>query len=366
VDELSLQVRLANALVSYVRYIGKALWPQNLAVFYPHPGDALPLWQAVGAGAVLLGISLAVVRTARRQPHFLVGWLWYLGTLVPVIGLVQVGGQAMADRYTYVPLIGLFIMVCWGIPVRLLNSRFSRVVLATAVGILLSFLTGSTWKQLGHWRSTIALFAHALEVTSGNYVAHDSLGNALARRGRTAEALEHYEAALQIKPNAATTHNNLGLALLETGRLERAIVHLYTAIRLQPDSAEAHNNLAVALARREKLSEASKHYAIALRLKPDYKEAHSNLGNILARQGKLRQAVAQFNRALEVDPSDPEVYNNLGVALARQGKLEEAVQHFRTALRFQPVYPEARANLGLALEQLDVRRPISPAPGAPP
>lgn len=209
---LPLDVRIANALVSYVGYIGKMIWPQHLAIFYPHPG-ALPTWQVVGAGLLLLSLSIILLRAAGRFPYLGVGWLWYLGTLVPVIGLVQVGDQAMADRYTYVPLIGLFVLIAWGIPDLMARWRYRQIALTISAVIVVFCCTVSTWSHVKHWRNGTALFTHAVNVTADNALAHDGLGFALARQGRLDEAIAHYSEALRIKPGYAKARYNLEHAL---------------------------------------------------------------------------------------------------------------------------------------------------------
>ena len=345
-----IKIRVANALVSYVSYMIKMIWPQNLAIFYPHPGHSLPMWQAVAAGLLLLLISIAVIRAGRRQPYLAVGWFWYLGTLVPVIGLVQVGAQAMADRYTYIPLIGLFIMVVWGVPELLARYHFQRTVLATLAIILLVTFTLVSKRQVRHWQNSLTLFQHAAEVTDDNYVAHDSLGNALAQQGMLDQAIIHYRESLRIKPNLVNTHNNLGVALLQQGEINRAMEQYYQALRLKPDSAETHNNLGVALFTVGELDQAIHHYLRAIKLDPSFGKAHNNLGNALARKGKLDEAISHYSRALELKLNYPEAHNNLGVALAQQGKMDEAIVQFDQALQLKPDYAQARANLVYARE----------------
>jgi len=347
-----IKIRVANALFSYVSYMVKMIWPQNLAVFYPHPGQSLPMWQAAAAGLLLLLISIAVIRAGRRQSYLPVGWLWYLGTLVPVIGLVQVGAQAMADRYTYVPLIGLFIMAAWGVPELLAKYRFQRTVLATLATILLVTLTLVSKRQVRHWQNSLTLFQHAVEVTADNYLAHDSLGNALAQQGMLDQAIVHYREALRIKSNLVNTHNNLGVALLQQGEINRAMAQYYQALRLKPDSAETHNNLGVALFTVGQLDQAIGHYLTAIKLDPNFGKAYNNLGNALARQGKLDEAFSQYYKALELKANYPEAHNNLGVALAQQEKLREAIAHFRRALQLRPDYAQARSNLDNAIALL--------------
>ena len=350
-ESFSLENRVANALVSYVSYIGKMIWPHPLAVLYPHPGMA-PMWQVAGAVLFLAGVTALVVRLARRYPYLAVGWLWYLGTLVPVIGLVQVGSQAMADRYTYVPLIGLFIMIAWGVPDILAGWRHRKTVLAISAGLLLSIFMVVTSLQIQHWHDSITLFNHTLKVTTRNFVVHNVLGNALALQGRQEEAIAHYAEALRINSQYADAHNNLGNLLARQGKQEEAIAHYAEALRINPQFAEAHYNLGNLLARQGKQEEVFAHYAEALRINPQYADAHNNLGNLLAHQGKQEEAIAHYAEALRINPQDAEAHYNLGIALARQGRQEEAIAHYAEALRINPKFAEAHYNLGnlLALQ----------------
>jgi tetratricopeptide (TPR) repeat protein len=345
------KIRVANALLSYFRYMVKMVWPQNLAVFYPHPGQNVPMWQAAAAGLLLLLISIVVIRAARRQPYLPVGWFWYIGTLVPVIGLVQVGAQAMADRYTYVPLIGLFVMVAWGVPDLLAGWRYSKPALASVATLLLATLMVCTSLQIKHWENGLTLFEHTLRVTSNNSQIHNNLGNVLTKKGRLQEAISHYSKALEINPHYAAAHSNLGVALAGQGRLEDAITHYSAALRLRPQSPQTHNNLGVALYGLGDLPGAIENYTSAVHLKPDYAEAHNNLGNGLAQQGRLTEAEVHYGKALTIKPDYPEAHNNLGVALARQGKFNAAINHFAQALRLKDDYTQARVNLELALEE---------------
>jgi Flp pilus assembly protein TadD len=351
-DIYPVKIRIANTLVSYVSYIGKMIWPQNLAVFYPHPGQSLTVWQAALAGLLLVVVSVVVIGARRRYPYLLVGWLWYVGTLVPVIGLVQVGMQAMADRYTYVPLIGLFIIIAWGVPDLLAKWRYRRAIITTSVGILISAMTICTWLQVRHWKSSITLFEHALQVTPKNHVAHNNLGNALEQQDRVDEAIRHLSEALELKPDFAGAHNNLGNALAKQGNFNEAVAHFSKAIQLKPDFAGAHLNLGNALEHQDRVDEAIFHFARALQHKPDFAEAYYNMGNALARQGKLNEAVSHFSKALQFKPYFAEAHNNLGTILARQGELNEAIFHFSEALRLKPDYLQARANLDLTLQMV--------------
>jgi tetratricopeptide (TPR) repeat protein len=349
VERLELPLRLANGLVSYVGYIFKMIWPQDLAAFYPHQGINLHMWQVVGAGLLLLAVSIAVIRTARSRPYLLVGWLWYLGTLVPVIGVVQVGGQAMADRYTYVPLIGLFIMIAWSIPDLLAGWRYRRLALSLATGVLIPALMLGSWLQVRYWQNDITLFQHNLEVTTRNHVAHNILGAGLTNQGEIEEAVTHLETALRLAPQYAEAWYNLGIALAHLGKLEEAADHYDKAVQIQPKFAKAHNNLGNTLVRLGKVEEAITHYTEALQLKPKWAEVHNNLGNAMVVQWKIEEATAHYAKAVELKPDYADAHNNLAVALTRQGRFEEATVHYLEALRLKPGSAETHNNFGVAL-----------------
>jgi tetratricopeptide (TPR) repeat protein len=301
--------------------MGKMIWPLDLAVFYPHPGSELQIWKPVAAGLFLLIVSTVALRVAHRCQYVLVGWLWYLGTLVPVIGLVQVGEQAMADRYTYVPLIGLFIAVVWGFADLGKGWRSRRWLISVTAAVMLLALMAGSWLQVGYWKDSIKLFQHTLDVTSNNYVAHYTLGNALALQGNLTGSVTHYNKALRINPNFAEAHNNLGNALALQGNLTRAISHYNKALHINPDHAEAHRNLGVALDRQGRHQEALQHYAEALRINPHDAQSHNNLGVALAEQGRLKEAVVHFTEALKIDPSFKEAQRNLELS---QGLIEKS------------------------------------------
>jgi Tfp pilus assembly protein PilF len=314
------KLRIANGLVSVVAYMGKMIWPQDLAVFYPHPVSDLQIWKPVVAGLFLLILSTVALWVAQRCRYVLVGWLWYLGTLVPVIGLVQVGEQAMADRYTYVPLIGLFIVVVWGFADLVKGWRSRRWVVSVSAAVMVLTLMAGSWLQVTHWKNSIKLFKHALDVTTNNYVAHYTLGNALALQGNLTGSVSHYNKALQIHPNFAEAHNNLGNALALQGNLTGAISHYNKALQINPDHAEAHRNLAVGLDRQGRHQEAIQHYAEVLRISPHDAQSHNNLGVALAEQGRLKEAVAHFTEALRIDPNFKEAQRNLDLSLGLMHK----------------------------------------------
>jgi protein O-mannosyl-transferase len=335
-------------------------------VFYPYPRE-LPVWQIALSALLLAGVSILVLRERRSRPYLAVGWLWYLGTLVPVIGLIQVGAQARADRYTYLPMVGLSIMLAWGL--RELLPGKAAIAGALAAGLACAVVCEA---QIQYWRNSETLFRHALDVTSGNYLAHHNLGVALAEEGRVPEAIEQYQAALRIEPDAANVQTDYGNALAKSGRAPEAIAHYEAALRVLPDSPITHNDLANALAAIPgRMPQAIAEYQTALRLKPDYEEARNNLAQVessgaemqynmgvdLARSGKPEAAVAHFEEALRIKPDYVDAHNNLGVVLAGEGRTQAAIPHFEAALRIDPNSVDAHVNLGIALSGIPGRMP---------
>lgn len=347
--------RIANALVAYVVYLQKTFWPVNLAVFYPFP-EALPGWQMLGAALIMALISVVVVAAARRWPFLPVGWFWYVGILVPVIGIVQVGTHALADRYTYIPLIGLFVMAAWGVPELLKKWRYGKAALIAATTLILAGLTAVTWTQTGHWRNSITLFEHALKVTDRNDLAHNNLGIALRGAGKVAEAESHYREALRIRPDSEQAHFNLGNLLFAGGRADDAISHYQAALRIRPGYENAHVNLGAALMSRGLYGQAVVHYRKAISLGNADAGVYYSLGAALAATGQMGEATVQLRQAILASPAFAEAHNELGRVLAMQGKTQEGIVHFREALRLKPGYAAADHNLRLALENLGRKR----------
>jgi protein O-mannosyl-transferase len=287
VEQYPLPLRLANALMSYFRYLRKAVWPNDLAMYYPYP-DAWPLAQVTGAALLLAALSFLAVRLIGRRPYLAVGWLWYMGTLVPVIGLVQVSHHAMADRYSYVPLIGLFVVIAWGVPELLAGVRGGRWVLSAGAAAVVVLCAVAGRRQVAYWENNMTLNQHALAVTANNFMAHENLGAAFDHQGRFDEALVQFELAFKTEcarrfnPDLACIRYDLGTALARKGRLGEAETHLLRALEMQPNIARIHHNLGSLLALEGKLDEAIAHYQQALRLKPDYAEVRRDLANVLA------------------------------------------------------------------------------------
>jgi tetratricopeptide (TPR) repeat protein len=379
---ISFSQRIANAFVSCARYIGKMFWPLDLSVLYPHPGD-WPRWQVAGSALLVLAVSVVAMLLVRKRPYVAVGWFWFLGCLIPVIGLIQVGVQSMADRYTYVPIIGLWTALVWWmcdvIPASLARDRGCAI----GAGFVLAGCVVVTARQIRFWHDSESLFRRAVAVTSRNYLAYNNLGYYLAGRGQVeealvnyrkaieinpvyddalnnigyalagqkkpAEAIPYYEEALRIRPNHVEVHNNLGNALSEIGQIPAAIAHYRFVLREKPDHADAHNNLGIALAMQGKLDEAIEHFHAALKYKPKYASAHSNLGNAYAVQRKFDEAIAEYRESLRLNPRDAQAHNNLGNVLAEQNRLAEAIEQYAEALRLNQNNPEAQFNLGMTL-----------------
>lgn len=341
-------IRLKNGVVSYAVYLMKTFWPSSLAVYYPHPGD-LPLWKVAGASLLLIAISWFTIRNARRHSYIPVGWLWYLGTLVPVIGLVQVGGQAMADRYSYVPLIGVFIAVSWGIPELVARLRGPNWIPPAFGGATVAVLAVLTVLQVTHWRTTETLFEHALLVTKENALAHSNLGAEYAKRGRKEEAVRHFLEALRIDPADAVSHNNLGVILDEEGNPEQALKHFREAIRAKPRFALAHANLGETLFRLGNLPEAIDHLREAVEWNPDDPEARAHLGDALETQGDLLEASVQYREAVHLREKDVAVRLKLALLLTKLGNFEESERQYRDVLRALPENVTAWLNLGTSL-----------------
>ena len=347
-ETLPLGARGANALISYCRYLGKMFWPTDLAVFYPHPGH-WPIWEVLLAGVLLLGISVLLIAQWRRYPFLLMGWLWYCGTLLPVIGLVQSGEQAMADRFTYLPSLGLLIVIIWG-AYELARRWWHHVIALSVMGSAAIILClGLTRQQIGYWMDGETLFRHAVEVTKTNYLAHLNLGNALGIKGQIDGAFSQYEEALRLKPGDADAQNNLGIVLFKKGQIDEAIRQYREAIRVKPDDAKTHCNLGTALGRKGQTDEALGQFQEAIRLKPDYAEARNKLGTALLERGQTGEAIRQFQEAIRLEPDDADAHNNLGTAFLNSGQIDEAIPQLQEAIRLKPDDAEVRNKLGAAL-----------------
>jgi tetratricopeptide (TPR) repeat protein len=347
--QLPFPARVLNAIMSYISYIYKIFWPVDLAVFYPYEDPFLQL-PAASSLLILIAITIIVIYTIKKLPFLFVGWFWYLGTLVPVIGLMQVGRQAMADRYTYLPSIGIGIMLVWGIVYLLPKEKLRKIILIPASIIILSVLTFLTWQQSGYWKNSIELFNHTLQVTKNNDLAHYNLADALNKQGKVEEAIVHYREAITINPYHDSAHCNLGVTLAAEGKTEEAITHYLAAIKINPLQYAAHSNLGIALAAEGKTEEAIAHYLTAIKINPDYADAHYNLANLLLKQGKIDQAIGHYLEAVKINPDHDNAHYNLADVLVKQGKIDQAVEHFREAVRINPSFASLN-NLGVNLER---------------
>jgi protein O-mannosyl-transferase len=308
----SLSNRLGNAVASCLVYLGQMVWPARLAVLYPFPHHGAPAWKVALAGTLLAGFSATAWAARRTQPWLLVGWVWYLVMLLPVAGIIQAGTQAHADRYTYLPQIGIYVAVTWLVAQWQLN----RMVVG---GLMTAVIAGSmfcAWKQASYWRDSQTLWAHTLACTADNEVAQYSLGNALLQNGEVDEAIAHFQTALQINPDNAETHYNLANALAQRGREDEAIIHYQRALQIDPDCVQAHVNYGGLLLQRGKVDEAIAHFQKTLDIKPDFAPAHDNLGNALLQKGRVSEAIAHFQKALQLQPANPTIQNNLAWILA--------------------------------------------------
>ena len=317
--------RIQNAVATYVIYIWETLWPARLAVFYPHPNDTLTIWEILLAIGLLLAMTIAAIIFRRKRPYLFTGWFWYVGMLLPVIGLVQVGEQGHADRYTYLPHIGLFVLAVWLVAdVTAVSQRRSRVVLPAAVIIVVLALAWASFIQTSYWRNSETLWTHALAVTSNNDVAHNNLGYLCANRGELEKAISHFEAASRIRSIKLDPHYNVGSAFVQM-------------------------NLADALAQKGRSDQAMVHYDEAIRLLPNYADAYYNRGNVLFAKGRVDEAIADWEKTLQIQPNDADARTSLGNAFLRRGSLKEAVVQYENAMALAPEDPHSRINIAWVL-----------------
>ena len=377
--EISVGARLGNSLLGYGLYLKKMVWPVDLAVIYPLSRNALSSWPVILSAVVLAAITVVVWRRREGSRYLVVGWCWYLGTLVPVNGLLQSGFQAMADRYSYVPLIGIFIMLSWGGVEILGDQKQGRKWLAGTAGCVLLTLALLTRVQLSYWQDTTTLFEHTVQVTANNHIAHYILATGLLKRGELEEATEHLQEAvrinpknymaqtvlgqvmagegafekaeeilsqaLRLSPGHAEPHSGMGFLRLRQGRLAEAAGYFTEALKYNSQLAEAHNYLGFLQASEGRLEEALEHLSQALEIDPELIEAQRNLGNVLSQQGKNDEAIESFGRVLELAPDDAMTHNNLGAVLLQEGEIDEAIRHFSEAVRIDPDYRTAQENL---------------------
>jgi len=300
-DVQPMMMRVANAVVSYVKYLQKLIWPHDLAILYPYP-EVITAWQIFGASAVLGSITFLTIRYRKRLPWLFVGWFWYVVTLVPVIGLVQVGVQAMADRYTYIPLVGLFVILSWGTAQLMDNWRYKKITLPVASAVLCFLLVASAKAQVSYWKNSFTLFEQALRVTNGNYVIHNNLGFELALLGQKDKAIKHYNETLRINPNFEVAHINLGSVLFSQGKVEESFAYYREVLTAKPDFAGVHYNFGILLLKTRRIDEAVDHFHEALLIKPDFAEVYNSLGAALVSKGEIKEAMVNFRQAIRIKP----------------------------------------------------------------
>jgi tetratricopeptide (TPR) repeat protein len=341
--------RLGNALMAYVDYWGHMLFPVGLALLYPHPPNHLPLLKLCLSVLMLLSISAGAVLAGRKHPYLLAGWLWYLVMFLPVIDIMQTGDQTRADRYTYLPQIGLSLLFAWGAAELSRSLPFRRTALACAAGAVIVALAAAAYAQTGYWKNSISVWTRTLSRWPQSYIAHCNLGIALAGQGDVGNAVEHFNRALQINPEDAKSINNLGKILTTQGNLNGAVQDFHKALQLEPDDVKILNNLSVALADQGQVNDAVQDLDRALRLKPEDAETFYHLANIYAARADDDDAAQNYEQALEINPDFAEARCNLGLTLAREGKLADAIAEYKQAIRLKPHYVDALNNLGGAL-----------------
>ena len=376
-------LRMENAIVSYAVYLWKLIWPVRLAFYYPFP-SSVPGWQTAAAFLLIALITATAILRAHKNPYLTIGWLWYLGTLVPVLGLTQVGlWPALADRWAYIPFIGLYIAIAWGLTDLFAVWESNKKAWFFPAVALLCLSSLLTFRQAGHWRSSRSLYEHAIAVTAGNFVAHNNLGNVYQTEGQTEAAIREYWKALEsnpvyttamfnigvvmqkegrheeavrylaevlrLDPGYANAHNTMGLVLNETGRPEEAVLHFSKAINIKPNHEQAHNNLAAVLTGLGRYGEAVFHARQATQIMPNYAEAYFNLGTALSRSSKPREAMAHFLKAIDIKPDMADAHIGLANVFYNLGKLDQAIFHYRKALEMNPGSTEAHANLANAM-----------------
>jgi len=343
--------RICNALVSYVIYLRQMVYPAGLAIPYLDPMNHAPVAGAIVSLALLAAISYGAFSCRGKQPWVIMGWLWYLGMLVPVIGITRISYYTHADRYTYLPQIGLYILVTWGVADLCAQVRHRQLLLAGLTAAVIAVLIFCSRVQIAYWHDSKSLWEHAIACTEDNYIAHDNLGHALLEHGEREQAIPHFQKALEIQPEYPEAHNNLGKALAEEGKADQAIPHFKKALELKPGFVEARNNLGVALFQNGQTDEAIAHYQKAIENEPGVAELHYDLGNALLQKGEVNEALESYQRALEINPKYADAHYNLGLALIQRGDVDGAIASYQKAIEDDPYYADAQNNLGTALIQ---------------
>ena len=338
--------RIINAVITYITYLEKMFLPRNLAAFYPYP-HAFPLPEIILCTFLLLTITGFVLMFAKKFSYLVVGWFWYLGTLVPVIGIIQAGGQSMADRYTYIPLVGIFLMAVWGLTDLLRRWRYGRVTLGISFASVIIIAMWVSWIQIGYWKNSETLFRHALDVTDNNYFAHYNLGTALLEKGDNAGAARQYEESLRINPHNASAHNNLGNLLYLTGNADEAIEHYWAALKIDPHKADVYYNMGTIYYQKGNIHKAIKCFEQAIGEKPGYIQAMEKLEFAKTQQAHSPDPISSLQRSILLDPFNPMLYVSLGDIYRQQGEYDEAIAQYQKAVSLQPKLIKAMYGLVL-------------------
>jgi Flp pilus assembly protein TadD len=334
-EAFSLKYRIFNAVVSYAGYIQKMVWPSRLAVFYPHSYQRISVLLTIISAAILLVITFFVIRYAKRYKYLLFGWFWYVGTLVPVIGIVQVGSQAMANRYTYITLTGLFVIVAWGTAETLKKWKYKKIVLTLSAVPIILILSICTYKQVGYWKNSLTLFQYALDVTEDNHIAHLHLAIALCKQNRLDAGVSEYKKYLQMRPDDADVRSDLGMILNQLGRFDEAVHEYKKYLQIKPNNPNVLNDIGVALSQQGKFEEAIEYLSKSLEIKPDFSPAHTNLGYILMLQRRYDEAEIHLAEAVRLEPDTALPHHYLGQIYSQKRKIDKAVQHFEQAIRIK-------------------------------
>ena len=352
-------LKIKNAIVSYLIYMGKMVWPKDLSIFHPYP-DMIPVWQVAGSLAVLLAITILALIKYRKHPYFIVGWLWFLGTLVPVLGIIQAGlWPAIGERWAYIPYAGLFMALAWGVPALLDRIQHKKNILVGCASIILILLACRTWFQLGYWKDDISVFSHSINLDPDNYVAHVNIAATYAGHEISDKAIHHFNEALRIHPNDALALEGLGRLYYNLGQLDKSLRYYSEQVRYYPNDIIANFELGSLYADMGDLDNALRYFTEVIRLDPEYALAYHNLGIIHAKKGDADRAIERFESALKLNPNDAESHYSSGIVLMNQGQVDDAIDHFNEALKIRPDLVGVRNYLKAALNYKKVDERIA-------
>jgi len=358
IEALPFLKRSINAIISYTAYLGKIFWPVNMAVFYPYE-HSFPFWQVIASCFVLIGITIVVIYVRKKMSFLFVGWFWYLGTMIPLIGLIQAGSQAMADRHTYLPSVGIAVMLAWGIPLLCQRVGIRKKILLPAAIAVLCILVVSTWMQCAYWKNSIKLWNHALSVTKNNYIAHVGLGLALLEEGKVKEAIDHYNKVIMMPYQILTFNNdylysfygriysNRGKAYAELGLYQCAFEDYNKSIRLNPKNAGLYNNRGLTYDKLNQHQRAIEDFNEAIRLKPDYANYYNDRGNSYNKLGQNQRALDDYTEAIRLKPDYADAYNNRGTIYGKISQYQRAIEDFSKAIYIKQDYADAYNNRGI-------------------